>query len=107
MPAAFDVQKLGQMHSALEDYSGATGSSARTYDGHSGLDLSLSGVRAMDAGVDVAAAPPGRVIRVVDGMFDRNTVRNTIGCSDSANLVVIEHQTEGRNRGGKLTGTGL
>ena len=55
------------------DYRGNTGDDARTYNGHRGVDIDIANFRAMDRGVDVIAATPGRVRRTVDDQMDRNT----------------------------------
>ncbi|MFK7942192.1 MAG: M23 family metallopeptidase [Paracoccaceae bacterium] len=41
-----------------------------TYDGHRGTDIRLPDIAAMDRGVDVLAAAPGRVVGTRDGLAD-------------------------------------
>ncbi len=74
---------------ALRDYTGAT-ESAKTYDGHNGVDISIATFREQDAGVVVVAAAAGEVTRVVDGFMDRNTTWYD-GCGPEANQVEIAH----------------
>lgn len=69
----------------MRDYRGATGSNAKTYDNHRGIDIDVPSFREMDADFPVIAAAPGVVISVVDGYYDRN-----YSCSNNnANKVVI------------------
>jgi murein DD-endopeptidase MepM/ murein hydrolase activator NlpD len=72
---------------AKRDYTGATGSAARTYDQHKGIDIDVPSFRAMDANFPVLAAAPGVVEYVQDGFYDRNTACS----SPDANLVRIRH----------------
>ncbi|MBZ4420658.1 peptidoglycan DD-metalloendopeptidase family protein [Myxococcus sp. RHSTA-1-4] len=73
--------------SLLEDYLGFTGSLARTYDGHRGIDIDISSFREMDSGSAlVRAAAPGIVTFVEEGQFDRNT-----SCTGNWNVVRIQH----------------
>lgn len=44
----------------------------QTYDGHDGTDFAVKSFRHMDSGVHVIAAAPGRVVAVVDTLYDRN-----------------------------------
>lgn len=55
------------------DYKGSVGSSAKTYNGHRGVDIDVSTFREMDAGFPVFAAASGTVTARADGHFDRNT----------------------------------
>jgi hypothetical protein len=72
---------------SLKDYLGYTGSLARTYDEHRGIDIDIPSFREMDSGSAVVrAAAPGTVIEVVDNQFDRNT-----SCTGSANIVRVQH----------------
>ncbi|WP_164014111.1 peptidoglycan DD-metalloendopeptidase family protein [Pyxidicoccus trucidator] len=78
---------LDPASSLLEDYLGFTGSLARTYDGHGGIDIDISSFREMDSGSAlVRAAAPGTVTFVEEGQFDRNT-----SCTGNWNVVRIEH----------------
>jgi hypothetical protein len=71
----------------LEDYLGFTGSLARTYDGHGGIDIDISSFREMDSGSAlVRAAAPGTITFVEEGQFDRNT-----SCTGNWNAVRIQH----------------
>lgn len=71
----------------LEDYLGFTGSLARTYDGHRGIDIDISSFREMDSGSAlVRAAAAGTVTFVDESNFDRNT-----SCTGTWNVVRIEH----------------
>jgi murein DD-endopeptidase MepM/ murein hydrolase activator NlpD len=73
--------------SLLEDYLGFTGSLARTYEGHRGIDIDISSFREMDSGTAlVRAAAPGTVTFVREDQFDRNT-----SCTGTWNVVRIEH----------------
>jgi murein DD-endopeptidase MepM/ murein hydrolase activator NlpD len=45
----------------------------KTYDGHTGTDITLANFAVMDSGVPVLAAAPGRVVHTHDGEFDRQT----------------------------------
>lgn len=72
---------------AVRDYTGATGSAAKTYDNHKGVDIDVPSFRAMDAGFPVLAIAPGVVEYVQDGYFDRN-----VTCASyDANLIRIRH----------------
>ena len=69
------------------DYTGASGSGAKTIDGHNGIDIDVPSFRWMDGNVsDVLAAASGVVTAVRDGEPDRNT-----SCTGSANLVRVRH----------------
>jgi murein DD-endopeptidase MepM/ murein hydrolase activator NlpD len=73
--------------SLVEDYLGFTGSLARTYDTHRGIDIDISSFREMDSGSAlVRAAAPGVVIFVEESHYDRNT-----SCTGNANIVRIQH----------------
>ena len=65
-----------------------------SYDGHSGTDIALPTLRAMDAGVNVLAAAPGRVRGVRDGMADQlysDETRDAVAGRDCGNGVAIDH----------------
>jgi murein DD-endopeptidase MepM/ murein hydrolase activator NlpD len=69
------------------DYTGGSGSGAKTYDGHSGIDIDVPNFRWMDTGVStVLAAASGVVTNVHDNEPDRNT-----SCAGNANLVLVRH----------------
>ena len=69
------------------DYTGGRGSGAKTYNGHSGIDIDVPNFRWMDDGVSmVLAAASGVVTSVHDNEPDRNT-----SCSGNANLVQVRH----------------
>lgn len=69
------------------DYTGGSGSGAKTYNGHNGIDIDVPNFRWMDGGVAIVlAAASGAVIAVHDGEPDRNT-----SCSGKANLVQVRH----------------
>lgn len=73
--------------SGVRDYTGAAGSDAITYDGHTGIDFELPGFRAMDEGVAVLASAEGVVESTSDGAYDRNRT-----CAKGkANEVRIRH----------------
>ncbi len=71
---------------AARDYTGATGSTAKTYDGHFGVDIDIASFRQMDAGTPVVAAAAGTVIGLDDGHADRNT-----RCVGEWNYVRVRH----------------
>jgi hypothetical protein len=65
-----------------------------SYDGHSGTDIALPTLRAMEAGVNVLAAAPGRVRGVRDGMADQlysDATREALAGRDCGNGVAIDH----------------
>jgi murein DD-endopeptidase MepM/ murein hydrolase activator NlpD len=69
------------------DYTGASGSGAKTYDGHLGIDIDSPNFRWMDDGVPVvSAAAAGVVTSRRDGEPDRNT-----SCAGNANFVHVRH----------------
>jgi murein DD-endopeptidase MepM/ murein hydrolase activator NlpD len=69
------------------DYTGRRGSGAKTYDGHSGIDIDVPNFRWMDGSVStVLAAASGVVTSVHDNEPDRNT-----SCAGNANLVQVRH----------------
>jgi murein DD-endopeptidase MepM/ murein hydrolase activator NlpD len=73
--------------SGILDYTGASGSSAKTLNGHSGIDIDVPNFRWMDSGVSIVlAAASGVVTAVHDNEPDRNT-----SCSGNANLVQVRH----------------
>jgi len=67
----------------------------RTYDGHKGTDFALRDFAALDDGVDVVAAAPGRVRAVRDGepefLWLNADRRGEIGKRQCGNGVVIDH----------------
>ena len=70
------------------------GCGARTYDGHDGTDFALRDLKAMEAGVAVVAAAPGRVKAVRDGAADVNVKiggRQSVAGKECGNGVVVEH----------------
>jgi len=70
---------------------------ARTYDDHKGTDIAIRDLKAMEAGVDVIAAAPGKVLRVRDGETDKVRTREEL----------TEIQKSGRECGnGVLVGHG-
>ena len=65
-----------------------------SYDGHDGTDIALATLAALDSGVAVLAAAPGRVRGVRDGMEDRlysDETRDAVADRDCGNGVVIDH----------------
>lgn len=66
-----------------------------TYDGHQGVDIAVPSVAAMEAGVKVLAAAPGRVRAVRDGMPDRipeqGPKTTEIAGKECGNGLVIDH----------------
>jgi murein DD-endopeptidase MepM/ murein hydrolase activator NlpD len=73
--------------SATKDYLNKTGSLARTYDGHTGIDIDIPSFREMDGNTAVIrAAAPGVVDQVVQNQPDRNT-----SCTGSWNVVRVKH----------------
>jgi murein DD-endopeptidase MepM/ murein hydrolase activator NlpD len=76
---------LNQTAGALRDYTGATGSAAKTYDNHRGIDIDIPSFREMDSNFPVIAAAPGVVTQVIDGFADRH-----LSCvNNDANLVRV------------------
>jgi murein DD-endopeptidase MepM/ murein hydrolase activator NlpD len=69
------------------DWSCRTGSSAKTYDQHTGTDLAIGGFANMDDGRYVLAAAAGTGIATHDGEYDRCTTGN---CG-TANYVMVKH----------------
>jgi murein DD-endopeptidase MepM/ murein hydrolase activator NlpD len=69
------------------DYTGASGGSAKTLNGHNGIDIDVPSFRWMDGNLStVLAAANGLVTAVRDSEPDRNT-----SCTGSANLVQVRH----------------
>ncbi len=62
----------------------------KTYNGHLGHDFAIRSFREMDSGVTVLAAHDGVVVKVVDGLFDRNKEDTAFGYG---NYVVILHES--------------
>lgn len=79
------------------DYTGNSGPSARTYDGHRGTDIEVPTFRAMDKNFPVLAAAPGWVEFVRDSEPDRNT-----SCSGRWNVIAIRHANRFRSLYGHL-----
>jgi len=70
------------------DYIGGSGSGAKTYNGHNGIDIDVPNFRWMDDGVSIVlAAASGVVTSVRDNEPDRNT-----SCTGNANLVQVRHE---------------
>lgn len=70
------------------------GCGARTYDGHDRTDFALRDLKAMEAGVEVVAAVPGRVKSVRDGMADVNVEvggRQGVAGKECGNGVLVDH----------------
>jgi hypothetical protein len=66
-----------------------------SYDGHDGTDIALPTLAAMDAGVNVLAAAPGRVRGIRDGMPDisiRDPAAPPLAGRDCGNGVAITHE---------------
>jgi murein DD-endopeptidase MepM/ murein hydrolase activator NlpD len=69
------------------DYTGGSGSGAKTYNGHNGIDIDAPNFRWMDNGVPlVVAAASGVVTSIHDGQPDRNT-----SCAGTDNFVRVRH----------------
>jgi murein DD-endopeptidase MepM/ murein hydrolase activator NlpD len=69
------------------DYTGGSGSEAKTYNGHNGIDIDVPNFRWMDGNVsNVLAAASGVVTGIRDTEPDRNT-----SCTGSANFVQVRH----------------
>ena len=69
------------------DYTGGSGSAAKTFNGHNGIDIDVPNFRWMDGNVsNVLAAANGVVIGTRDTEPDRNT-----SCTGSANFVQVRH----------------
>ena len=79
-----------------EDYTSATGSNAKTYDQHRGLDILTFSFRGMDDNSDlILSATDGTVETIEEGQFDRFTAWAP-GCTDvtpapTANRINIRH----------------
>jgi murein DD-endopeptidase MepM/ murein hydrolase activator NlpD len=73
--------------SGTRDYTGGTGSGAKTLNGHNGIDIDVPNFRWMDSGASIVfAAASGVVTTVRDTEPDRNT-----SCTGNANLVQVRH----------------
>src|SRR5688500_436206 len=69
------------------DYTGGSGSGAKTEYGHNGIEIDVPSLRWMDGNVsNVLAAASGVVTAIRDSEPDRNT-----SCTGSANLVQVRH----------------
>ncbi|MEM6903036.1 MAG: M23 family metallopeptidase, partial [Pseudomonadota bacterium] len=75
----------------FEDYAGFT----RTYDGHTGVDIGVTDVAAIEWGYKVIAPADGSVLRVRDGMPDvavtTAEAREAIMDQACGNAVVLKH----------------
>lgn len=60
-----------------------------TYDGHDGTDFVIPSFRHMDSGVTVVAAASGKVIAVVDSLYDRNKL--SIKENGFGNYIALQH----------------
>jgi murein DD-endopeptidase MepM/ murein hydrolase activator NlpD len=71
----------------LADFRGRTGTRARTYDGHQGLDIDIPSFREMDSGrAMIHAVTDGVVEQVIDDQPDRN-----VTCAGHWNVVRVRH----------------
>jgi murein DD-endopeptidase MepM/ murein hydrolase activator NlpD len=61
----------------------------KAYDGHTGIDILLRNFRVQDEGVPAIAAAEGTVLRVIDGLPDRNTAWDN--AAGYGNHVEISH----------------
>lgn len=74
------------------DYTGQTGATARTYDGHAGVDIGIANFRRMDNDdARVVAVAAGTVVSVLDTNFDRELVKDIPSCTKTGNVVVVDH----------------
>lgn len=66
---------------------------ALSYDGHKGTDFALPTLDAMNKGVDVVAAAPGKVAAIRDGMSDQAITNGTsdITGRECGNGVLVDH----------------
>ena len=74
--------------SVVRDYTGASGTSAKTYNGHLGVDIDVPNFRWMDGGLSIIRAAAGGVVTTVR---DTEPDRNTSCTSPDANLVLVRH----------------
>lgn len=68
--------------------------SSLSYEGHKGTDFALPTLEAMNKGVNVIAAAPGKVVAVRDGMDDEYYTKDSIAKvagRDCGNRVAISH----------------
>ena len=73
--------------SGTRDYTGATGSAAKTSNGHLGIDIDSPNFRWMDDNIPIiVAAASGVVTKIGDGEPDRNT-----SCAGKPNFVHVLH----------------
>ncbi len=73
----------------IRDFRNNTGSAAKTYNGHNGIDIDLPTFRQMDKGVSALAAAAGVVTEVQSDLFDRN-MEGAPGCG-AWNHVYVRH----------------
>ncbi len=72
---------------------------AHGYDGHKGTDIALKNYRAMEDGVPVLAAAPGKVIGLRDGVIDGDIAQaglQATGGRDCGNGVTLKHEGDWR-----------
>jgi len=77
---------LNTSNNLLQDFMGNTGSNAKTYDNHRGIDVDVSSFREMDNNFPINAAAAGTVEFVRESEFDRNT-----SCTGTWNVVTVRH----------------
>jgi peptidase M23-like protein len=98
LPAACEIGKACVVQNYVDADPGPAASDYRcgflTYDGHKGTDIRVRDVAALQQGVKVVAAAPGRVRAVRDGMPDvsiKLTGRDAVKGKEAGNSVVIDH----------------
>lgn len=80
------VDLIPGTNNGLLDFMGNSGSSAKTYEGHRGIDVDVPTFRSMDNDFPIVAGAPGYVDFVRDSEFDRN-----MSCTGTWNVVVVKH----------------
>lgn len=60
-------------------------------DGHRGTDIALLSFDALETGVAVVAAAPGRVVNIRDGMEDDRLMRGVTAQNACGNAVLLDH----------------
>lgn len=65
---------------------------SKTYDGHEGTDFSIRSFRQMDSTVNILAAADGKVVYILDGLFDRETVSDV--SKGLGNYIAIKHPND-------------